>query len=45
MKENEISVSDRKKVDLEKTGELPAEKIIDDEEGEAARSLGRRFGL
>ncbi|MDH3267290.1 MAG: DNA translocase FtsK [Ignavibacteria bacterium] len=33
MKENEISVSDRKKVDLEKTGELPAERNVDDEEG------------
>ena len=33
MKEDEISVSDRKKVDLEKTGELPTEKNIDDEEG------------
>ena len=33
MKENEISVSDRKKVDLEKTGELPTEKNVDDEEG------------
>ena len=33
MKEDEISVSDRKKVDLEKTGELPIEKIIDNEEG------------
>ena len=32
MKEDEISVSDRKKVDLEKTGELPAEKFIEDEE-------------
>ncbi|HSW53888.1 MAG TPA: DNA translocase FtsK [Ignavibacteriaceae bacterium] len=32
MKENEISVSDRKKVDLEKTGELPAEKFVEDEE-------------
>ena len=32
MKEDEISVSDRKKVDLEKTGELPAQKIVDDEE-------------
>jgi S-DNA-T family DNA segregation ATPase FtsK/SpoIIIE len=31
MKENEISVSDRKKVDLEKTGELPSTKIIEDE--------------
>ena len=31
MKEDEISVSDRKKVDLEKTGELPSTKIIDDE--------------
>jgi S-DNA-T family DNA segregation ATPase FtsK/SpoIIIE len=30
MKEDEISVSDRKKVDLEKTGELPAEKFVDD---------------
>jgi S-DNA-T family DNA segregation ATPase FtsK/SpoIIIE len=33
MKEDEISISDRKKVDLEKTGELPVEKIVDDEEG------------
>lgn len=33
MKDDEISVSDRKKVDLEKTGELPAEKFIDNEEG------------
>ncbi|MEJ2104519.1 MAG: DNA translocase FtsK 4TM domain-containing protein, partial [Ignavibacteriaceae bacterium] len=32
--ENEISISDRKKVDLEKTGELPAEKFISDEEKE-----------
>ncbi|HEY6625363.1 MAG TPA: DNA translocase FtsK 4TM domain-containing protein [Ignavibacteriaceae bacterium] len=32
MKEDEISVSDRKKVDLEKTGELPAEKFVEDEE-------------
>lgn len=32
MKEDKISVSDRKKVDLEKTGELPAEKFVDDEE-------------
>ena len=32
MEEDEISVSDRKKVDLEKTGELPAEKFLDDEE-------------
>jgi DNA segregation ATPase FtsK/SpoIIIE, S-DNA-T family len=32
MKDDEISVSDRKKVDLEKTGELPAEKFVDDEE-------------
>jgi S-DNA-T family DNA segregation ATPase FtsK/SpoIIIE len=32
MEENEITVSDRKKVDLEKTGELPAEKFVDDEE-------------
>ena len=32
MKEDEISVSDRKKVDLEKTGELPATKIIEDED-------------
>ena len=32
MEEDEISVSDRKKVDLEKTGELPAEKFVDDEE-------------
>ena len=31
MKDNEISVSDRKKVDLEKTGELPATKTIEDE--------------
>ena len=31
MKEDEISVSDRKKVDLEKTGELPSKKNIDDE--------------
>ena len=31
MKEDEISVSDRKKVDLEKTGELPSTKNIDDE--------------
>jgi S-DNA-T family DNA segregation ATPase FtsK/SpoIIIE len=31
MEENEITVSDRKKVDLEKTGELPAEKFVDDE--------------
>lgn len=29
MKEDEISVSDRKKVDLEKTGELPLEKLDD----------------
>lgn len=33
MKDDEISVSDRKKVDLEKTGELPAEKFVDKEEG------------
>jgi S-DNA-T family DNA segregation ATPase FtsK/SpoIIIE len=33
MEDDEISVSDRKKVDLEKTGELPAEKFIDNEEG------------
>jgi DNA segregation ATPase FtsK/SpoIIIE, S-DNA-T family len=33
MEENEISASDRKKVDLEKTGELPAEKFVEDEEG------------
>jgi len=32
--ENEIAISDRKKVDLEKTGELPAEKFISDEEKE-----------
>jgi DNA segregation ATPase FtsK/SpoIIIE, S-DNA-T family len=36
MEENEISVSDRKKVDLEKTGELPTKKNVaadnDDEE-------------
>lgn len=32
MKEDEISVSDRKKVDLEKTGELPAEKFVEEEE-------------
>jgi S-DNA-T family DNA segregation ATPase FtsK/SpoIIIE len=32
MKDDEISVSDRKKVDLEKTGELPSQKIVDDEE-------------
>ena len=32
MKEDEISVSDRKKVDLEKTGELTTVKNIDDEE-------------
>ncbi len=32
MKEDEISVSDRKKVDLEKTGELPSQKIVDDQE-------------
>jgi len=32
MNEDEISVSDRKKVDLEKTGELPAEKLVEDEE-------------
>ncbi|NWG29246.1 MAG: DNA translocase FtsK 4TM domain-containing protein [Ignavibacteriaceae bacterium] len=33
MEDDEISVSDRKKVDLEKTGELPAEKFVDNEEG------------
>ena len=32
MEEDEISVSDRKKVDLEKTGELPAGKFLDDKE-------------
>ena len=32
MDEDEISISDRKKVDLEKTGELPAEKFVEDEE-------------
>lgn len=32
MKEDEISASDRKKVDLEKTGELPSTKIIEDED-------------
>jgi len=32
MKDDEISVSDRKKVDLEKTGELPSQKNVDDEE-------------
>lgn len=32
MEDNEISVSDRKKVDLEKTGELPATKTIEDED-------------
>ena len=32
--EDEISINDRKKVDLEKTGELPAEKFIDDKEKE-----------
>lgn len=32
MKEDEISASDRKKVDLEKTGELPSQKDVDDEE-------------
>jgi len=31
MEEDEISVSDRKKVDLEKTGELPDEKFVEDE--------------
>jgi S-DNA-T family DNA segregation ATPase FtsK/SpoIIIE len=36
MKEDEISVSDRKKVDLEKTGELPAKKnvVADDDDEE-----------
>jgi len=32
MEEDEISVDSRKKVDLEKTGKLPAEKFIDEEE-------------
>lgn len=32
--DNEISVDERKKVDLEKTGELPAEKYLSDEEKE-----------
>ncbi len=32
MEEDEISVSDRKKVDLEETGELPAGKFLDDKE-------------
>ena len=32
--EDEISIDDRKKVDLEKTGELPAEKFISDGEKE-----------
>ncbi|HEY6435958.1 MAG TPA: DNA translocase FtsK 4TM domain-containing protein, partial [Ignavibacteriaceae bacterium] len=32
MKDDEISISDRKKVDLEKTGELPSTKVIDDED-------------
>ena len=31
MKDNEISISDRKKVDLEKTGELQSQKIDDEE--------------
>jgi S-DNA-T family DNA segregation ATPase FtsK/SpoIIIE len=35
MEEDEISVSDRKKVDLEKTGELPTKKsVIEDEDDE-----------
>jgi S-DNA-T family DNA segregation ATPase FtsK/SpoIIIE len=32
--DNEISVDERKKVDLEKTGELPSEKYLSDEEKE-----------
>ncbi len=36
MEENEISASDRKKVDLEKTGELPTKKsaVVDDDDEE-----------
>ncbi|MFI5236385.1 MAG: DNA translocase FtsK 4TM domain-containing protein [Ignavibacteriales bacterium] len=33
MKEDEISISDRKKVNLEKTGELPGLKNVEDDEG------------
>jgi S-DNA-T family DNA segregation ATPase FtsK/SpoIIIE len=33
-KEDEISIDERKKVDLEKTGELPAEKFVSDGEKE-----------
>ncbi|MBP1683146.1 MAG: ftsK, partial [Ignavibacteriaceae bacterium] len=34
MEDDEIKVDERKKVDLEKTGELPTQKIVDDDDEE-----------